>query len=399
VPTGLYANTWFDGYGTFVLPPIGWSKATRRAGQILMTLGMVPTLLIALGVWTAIGDLRRKGWDDTRVTMLLASASMAGIVVLGTRSVPTQAAVKATYLMPVSVAFGFWFGLGIDKLRRSWPSLVRPVAVLCTLLGLVSIGVFTHGMLIDDGWMMRGGGASAFRNLHGMVYFAAGDEARARGLFESAARANWPLAIENLAALELQDGRPETALSQLDRANEIIERRHAGAGVHERRYLQATLAEYANSRAVILQQLGRNEEALAAAEEARRLDPSIPETSYNVGVLKLIQADAQSEGRRRARLVRQARRAFEASFAADPAFYDALAMAGVANTLAGRCDAGAAMIRRALAPHPGEFRAYPIETGPGDQNAAALLRRRRIERLPAALDPATRLNACLEARA
>src|SRR6185369_3135721 len=119
IPTGLYANTWFDGYGAFVLPPIEWSATVLGAGQALLTLGMVPTLVMMLGVWTGLGDLRRRRWDDTLVTMLLASASMAAIVVLGTRSVPTQAAVKATYLMPISVAFAFWFALGIDRLRRS----------------------------------------------------------------------------------------------------------------------------------------------------------------------------------------------------------------------------------------------------------------------------------------
>ncbi len=399
VPTGLYANTWFDGYGMFALPPIRWNPNVRRAGQVLLTLGIVPTLLIALGLWTGIGDLRRKKkWDDTLATMLLATASMAGIVVFGTRSVPTQAAVKATYLMPVTVAFGFWFGLGIDGLRRSRPSLVRPVAALCAVLALVSVGVFTHGLVIDDGWMMRGGGMPAFRNLDGIVYFAAGDRARARHLFEWAARDNWPLALENLAALDLEEGRPEAALSRLDQATRIQQQRYARAGIHRRRYLQVTLAEYSNSRAVILQRLGRNDEALAAAEAARELDASIPEASYNVGVLKLIEAAALGEGPRRARLLKQARRAFEASLEMDPAFYEALAMAGVAKTLAGRCAAGATTIRRALAPQPRQRRLYPLETGPGDQNAAGLHRRRRIERLPPALDPATQLNACLQAR-
>src|SRR6185503_21299751 len=140
-----------------------------------------------------------------------------------------------------------------------------------------------------------------------------------------------------------------------------------------------------------LHQLGRHDEALAAVEEAGILDPSIPEVPYNLGVLRLIQAE-QDDGTRRGALLKQARRAFAASAELDPAFHEAVAMAGVARTLTGRCAAGAAMIRRALAPHPGVFRAYPFETGPGDQNAAGIDRRRRIWRIPTTLDPATRLK-------
>jgi tetratricopeptide (TPR) repeat protein len=393
IPTGLYANTWFDGYGAFVLPPIEWRPTVRGAGQLLLTFGMVPTIVMMLGVWTGLGDLRRRKWDDTLVTMLLASASMAAIVVLGTRSVPTQAAVKATYLMPISVAFGFWFALGVERLRRSRPRWVRQVAVLSAALAGLSVAVFTHNLFKDNSWMTEGRGGPAFRNLYGMIYYAANDRAGAAKLFEWAAKEQWPLAFENLAALELQDGRPEQALYRLDQATGIKRIDLAIVPDDQRPYVRATLAEYFISRAVILHQLGRNDEALAAVEEAGRLGPSIPEVSYNLGVLKLIQA-AQDDGPRRGALLKQARRAFATSAELDPAFHEAVAMAGVARTLAGHCVAGAAMIRRALAPHPGEFRAYPVETGPGDQNAAGIDRRRRIERVPTALDPATRLNAC-----
>jgi tetratricopeptide (TPR) repeat protein len=398
IPTGLYANTWFDGYGAFVLPPIDRSPTVRGAGQALLTLGMVPTLLMALGLWTGLGDLRRRGWDDTLVTMLFASAAMATIIVLGTRSVPTQAAVKATYLMPTSVAFAFWFALGIDRLRRSRPSWVRPVAAVSATLAVLSVVVFTHGLFIDNHWMTRNGGGPAFRNLEGIVYYAAKNRQRAARLFEWAAEDKWPLGLENLSVLDLQNGRPEQALDRLQQAAGIKWIDLALVPEDQRPYVRATLAEYSNARAVILHQLGRNDEALEAVELAGRLDPSIPEVSYNLGVLKLIQA-AQDDGPHRGALLKQARRAFAAGAELDPAFHEAVAMAGVAHALAGRCVSGAAMIRRALAPHPGEFRAYPLETGPGDQNAAGLHRRRRIESVPTALDPATRLKACSESDA
>jgi len=398
IPTGLYANTWFDGYGAFVLPPIEWSATVLGAGQALLTLGMVPTLVMMLGLWTGLGDLRRRRWDDTLVTMLLASASMAAIVVLGTRSVPTQAAVKATYLMPISVAFAFWFALGIDRLRRSRPSWVWFVAAVSATLAGLSVAVFTHGLVIDNHWMSINGGGPAFRNLYGIVYYADKKPQRAARLFEWAAEDKWPLAFENLAALDLQFGRPDLALGHLDEAVAIKRIDLAIVPEDQRPYVRATLADYMNSRAVILHQLGRHDEALAAVEEAGILDPSIPEVPYNLGVLRLIQAE-QDDGTRRGALLKQARRAFAASAELDPAFHEAVAMAGVARTLTGRCAAGAAMIRRALAPHPGVFRAYPFETGPGDQNAAGIDRRRRIWRIPTTLDPATRLKTCSESDA
>ena len=43
------------------------------------------------------------------------------IEVVNNSSQPIHAAVKATYLMPVSVVFSFWFALGIDWLRVHRP--------------------------------------------------------------------------------------------------------------------------------------------------------------------------------------------------------------------------------------------------------------------------------------
>jgi Flp pilus assembly protein TadD len=361
-----------------------------------MTLGMIPTLLMILGVWTGIRDLRRKGWDDTLVTMLLTSAAMAAIIIQGTRSVPTQAAVKATYLMPASVAFSFWFALGIDRLSKSRPAWLWPITGLCTALALLSAAVFTHGLFIDNAWMLpKEGNGPPFCNLHGIVYYAAGDRQHARQLFIRSAQGRWPQAFENLAVLVSQDGDAKDALGLMEQASRIKRTDLAAASEVDRLYVQQTLAEYANTRGVLHYQLGEYSDALAALRESRDLEPSIPETFYNLGVLNLIEALAQN-GAQRATLVEEARRNFETSFRIDPAFYEALAMQGVANALAGDCETGKSLIREALAPHPGVFRAYPLETGPGDLHSAGLNRRQRIEHLPAELDPVTRLNACMQ---
>jgi len=394
VPTGLYANTWFDGFGGFVLPRITDSELSRRAGQLLLTLGMVPTLLMLAGFVAGITRLRREGWNDTVVVMLLATLAMAGVVVLGTRSVPTHAAVKATYLMPISVAFAFWFALGFDLLRRLHPALGRIAASVCVLLAVVSGLVFSDGLLIGDVGASAREADAGTRNLHGMIYAAAGERERARDLFESSARDGSALAQENLADFALEENRLEEALDRMRLADAVQSSHGRRDNPAQRAYLDATLAEYANTQAVILYRLGRTDEAFAAVHRSLDLDPKIPEAHFNLGVLLLTQAARNNDAAAARPQLRQAREAFANALALDPAFREAQAMAGVAATLEGECTVGAATIRDAMIVRPGEHRAYPLLTGPGDHHGAARHRRRRIEDLPPPLQPAGRLRAC-----
>jgi len=100
--TGLYANTWFDGFGGWVVPRITDSEVARRAGQALLVLGLLPTVLVVVGIGSACAELRRRGWDDVLVATVATFAPMLAIFVVGTHTVPIAAAVKATYLMPAS---------------------------------------------------------------------------------------------------------------------------------------------------------------------------------------------------------------------------------------------------------------------------------------------------------
>ncbi len=399
VPTGLYANTWFDGFGGFVLPRVTDSELSRRAGQLLLTLGMIPTLLVLAGLVSGLRRLVREGWDDGIVLMLLATVAMAAVVVEGTRTVPTHAAVKATYLMPVSVAFAFWFALGFDAFARHAPSMARVAALACAVLAFASAAVFTHGLLFPEWSATARTGDAPTRNLYGMVYAAAGDRAAARTYFESAALENWPLANENLADDAIEGNRIEEALILFNRATAAQRARLGEAGPPEQAYIRATLAEYANTRAVLLHRLGRSRDAKRASREARRLDRTIPEAHFNLGVVLLEGAAKKRGGGGGGAATRRAQRSLRKAFDLDPAFREAQAMLGVAIAFRGNCEAATATIREALAPHPGEHRLYPMLTGPGDQNAAALHRRRRIEDVAAELDPAARLAACGGARA
>jgi len=124
----------------------------------------------------------------------------------------------------------------------------------------------------------------------------------------------------------------------------------------------------------------------------------IPEAHYNLGVLKLERALELSEdvGRWKLSLVEQAGRHFFNATIIDPAFFESSAMLGVVQAMTGKCDNARVTIERALEPHPGSFRKYPVVTGKGIPYASAIRRRRHIERLPENIDPRTHLDICKE---
>jgi len=395
IPTGLYANTWFDGFGGFALPPVTYSEASRRAGQLLLTLGLIPTGVMILGFFVALRTLVRKGWDDACVANLFALAAMAAVVVHGTRSVPTQATVKATYLMPVSVSFAFLLALGLHHLSRRAPRALRAAAAACAVVGLAGAVVFTRGLVVGDGWFSAGNDAPLPRNLHGVIDYAAGDIDGARQHFEASALGGWHLGYENLATIALERNEPSAAAWFLLTAASLQPAQTRGT-IEERRLANTiTQAEYANSMAVIYHVLGREDDALESVNKSIRLEPTIPESSYNLGVLELLRALPPSRELREAdrSLVAEAGRAFARSVELDGAFREAEVMRGVTLAILGDCDAARPLLAGETVSRPGT-RAYAVETGPGDLFAAGLHRRRRIEPLAGELSAKSARRLC-----
>ncbi|MFN2425582.1 MAG: glycosyltransferase family 39 protein [Candidatus Binatia bacterium] len=391
IPTGLYANAWFDGFGGFALPPVTYSEASRRAGQLLLTLAVIPTGVMLLGFLVAIRSLLRKGWDDATVSMLFALAAMAAVLVQGTRTVPTQAAVKATYLMPVSVAFSYLLALGLHDLSARAPRVLRAVAIACALLGAASALVFTRGLVIGDGWFRTGVEAPLARNLYGVIDYAAGDVEGARTHFEASALGGWHIGYENLATLALERGEPEAAAWFMLTAASLQPGQTRGSIEERRRAIAITQAEYASSMGVIYERLGRREDAFGAVRRSMRLDPTIPEARYNLGVLALLEALATRDVDRV--LVEDAARAFERSLELDPAFREAAVLRGVALAFLGDCSAALPLLTGPGTSEPGSRR-YAVETGPGDLNAAGLHRRRRIDPVPRELSAQSAIERC-----
>jgi tetratricopeptide (TPR) repeat protein len=397
--TGVYANAWFDGYGGWFLPPVTSSNASRRAGQILLTFGIVPTGLILIGIGVSVRRLWRRGWDDATGSLLYCFATVVILLLQHTRAVPIPASVKASYLLPTTVAIGVWFAVGFRRFCDRYPRL-RPWIVLeCTALAVVSALVFAYQLVIppqDVSPIFEGSNV----NMRGVVYYAAHDRDRAREQFAEAAKHNFHLAHENLAALAFEDGNAMEALYRL-RLAARMERHQSFGRLYDRAiYDRLTQGEYRNSQAVAYHELGWGEQALAAATEAAQLDTAFPEAHYNIGQLKLeawLRMDPEATEAREV-LVRQAIAHLSRAVALDPAFSAASTMLGVARILDGDCARGSSAIKDGLWPPAKRYREFPIETGRGIPHAASIGRHRRISRVPAELDPAWHLTKCEEAQ-
>lgn len=382
--TGLYANTWFDGFGGWAVPRVTDSELARRAGQALLVLGTVPTLLVLVGVWSAIVQFRRKGWDDLLVATLLTLGTMLVIFVVGTRVVPIAAAVKATYLMPVTVTFGVCFALGLARLRAWRPAAVRVVTAELALLGAISVAVFWHGLLFDAA-SIRGYFPmieASEENLYGVVYYAAGERGAARRHFQAAAAGGLYLGYENLALLALDERRPGEALHLLKRAMRLQPAQSFGLPAERAAYDRTTRAEYLNLTAVISHMQGRPERARRAAAAALRLDLTIPEAHYDLAVVTLERALDDPQSSPPAADIARARQHLDRALALDPGFAEARELLAVARSLEGECAAEGTRDGGSVVSRERTVRIYPVETGTGAPYAASIARRRHISDLP-----------------
>src|SRR5205085_3357025 len=213
--------------------------------------------------------------------------AMAAVVVHGTRTVPTQAAVKATYVMLVGSAFAFFFAAGFVALGARTR---RVLTTVCGALAVASIVVFAHGRFLPNDWSAEGLENSIVQNMYGVLYHAAGDDAVAEEKFRAAAARGFHLGYENLASLAFESGKLDEAKYFLHTAALREPGQAKGTRAQREQAIRATQAEYLNSLAVIEASGGDFASAREALERSRRYDPSIPESAYNAGVIDLLEA-------------------------------------------------------------------------------------------------------------
>src|SRR6185295_12307993 len=172
-----------------------------------------------------------------------------------THAAPMHLTVKATYMMPATVAFSFWFALGLQRVRERRPAWMRWIGAECAVLAIASASVFSYGLLFRAAMPMVDS-PFVWGNIYGIVYYAAGWHDHARELFQQAAAENSHLGYENLASLAFDDGEPLQALYFFKTAAQLEPQQPFGTPPDRVQFDNLLQAEYENSMAVIYHALG-----------------------------------------------------------------------------------------------------------------------------------------------
>ena len=151
----VYLNLWFDTFRGGQFPKLSGTSGAMRDYPIhgwtlaMAAVGIVPTLLVMFGALRSA----RIAWREPSATVdvlawVLLASGLAAFILFAIR-VPTFAAVKASYLLNLSLAWG-WFGVrGFQGLAAmSSRAALRAVAISGALVSIVCVGVFTSGLIV-----------------------------------------------------------------------------------------------------------------------------------------------------------------------------------------------------------------------------------------------------------
>ena len=393
--TGVFTNAWFDGIGGQVIPVIRNSPAAKHSGQVILVLALVPTLMVFIGLGVTIRKLWREGWNDLHGAMLIIFLAMMTVFIYGTKVVVLHAAIKATYLTPISVIFAFFLANGLDAVMKFHRGLARGAVTACVALAGMCVAVFTLGLIVGRVYLRNTLDERTWQNIYGMIQYAGGRKARALEMFEVSARNEWHLGHENVAAMLLEAGEPRKAVGQLRAAVRLQPSQSFGWPADRARFNNATQAEYSNLLAVAFFRSGMPKLALGSALDSVKRRREIPEANYNLGMLLLIHSLSLEDDVTKSReLAENASRQFEIAWSLDPAFREALEMEGVALALLDECDLARSAFERSDAVPPDSLRLFPFATGTGDMHTAGIHRRLRILDVPEPLEADFQRRRC-----
>jgi 4-amino-4-deoxy-L-arabinose transferase-like glycosyltransferase len=137
-----YASIWYDAQGHRI--PLEFHRDGVRTGPLLTFLGIVPTALMLFGFGLAVAEaVRRRGRSDDAPLVLLFGVGV-GFFVAFTWWAQSVVAVKASYLLPLSVPAAVFFARGITRVGARWRP---PLLAICTLAAICSAIVFTHDLV------------------------------------------------------------------------------------------------------------------------------------------------------------------------------------------------------------------------------------------------------------
>jgi tetratricopeptide (TPR) repeat protein len=278
----LYLSTWAETHLEPSAELRDWELQLRSA---LALLGLLPTALALLGAGLALRELRRGQQREVTIPLLALCGFGAAAAVAFSLRVPTWAALKASYLLPLSIAAAVFLCGALAWIATRSRTLYR--ALLSALAGVAAVA-----LLVDSGALLP---ARGHHPAAAAVYYHFGELDAARAVLEARLAEGSPVAalLDSLAAVELAAKRPE-------RARELYTRAGAAAPGAERD--PARRAGLALAAALA----GDTAEATRQLRDLAR--QKLPEALVNRGALHA------SQGR-----LQLARRDLEAALEADPA--------------------------------------------------------------------------------
>jgi|GEM_PF-3139355 len=145
IPTQVYARIWFD-YELYLAGLAERSQSLFWA-RFMYVAGFVPTVIIIVGMYTFIRDVRR---DPRWGAMFVLIASGCFIVISHSIQYPVYSSMKATYLLPSLGAMGIAFGRGYDLVQTRSPMWLRKSVFIACVVCIV--GIVSHLV-----WLMAAG--------------------------------------------------------------------------------------------------------------------------------------------------------------------------------------------------------------------------------------------------
>ena len=271
-----YVNLWADLYReSDVARALEAEREERRSTRALALLGLLPSGLALAGCWLALRDLARGRRRALWTASLLLSAATLGSFGLFAWRVPIWSALKASYLLGLSLPFALFLCRAIEELLGGGRR--RTCAALSA--GLAAVALAASAVAVDGLVLPRRADAPAT----GAVRFYFGEYEAARSVYQRlAAGAAYPVPwLDNLAAVELADGHPDQARLHYARAV-MLERARGRLDPYRQGQLAVATAldgDLAGARSLLDDVLGRT---------------SLPELLANRGALHAVQGD---EGR------------------------------------------------------------------------------------------------------
>jgi len=211
----VYLNVWADIFReSDVERALDTERSKRPAMTRMALLGLIPTGLAFLGAALAMRDVRRGRRRPVYVPLLLlAGATLASFAVFVWR-VPIWSALKASYLLGLSLPYGVFLARGVESLAARGPIWWRaaPPAMVAAVSAVAAV-ISLEGVVLPRRADAPATGAVRF---HFGEYEAA---SRVYGRLVAGAgyKASW---LDSLAAVKLLDGHPDRARKLYARAVE-----------------------------------------------------------------------------------------------------------------------------------------------------------------------------------